>query len=235
MIEIENLHKQFGHHRVLRGINLTIAQGQFLTLFGPNGAGKTTLLKIIATLSRPTRGCVRLNGYELRSDWTEARRAIGMVSHQSLLYPDLTLYENLRFFAQLYALPDPDNRIRHLLDEVGLAHRAHDAVRTFSRGMIQRATIARALLHDPLILLLDEPFTGLDEGAAERFGALLAETARRGRTIIMTTHNLEQGLALGDHIAILAGGKIVHNAPREAHTMDEWRTLYRRYVGGAHA
>lgn len=235
MIEIENLHKQFGHHRVLRGVNLTIAEGEFLTLFGPNGAGKTTLLKIIATLSRPTRGHVRLNGYELRSDWTEARRAIGMVSHHSLLYPDLTLHENLHFFARLYAVPDSEQRIEQVLNQVGLAHRAHDPVRTFSRGMVQRATIARALLHDPLILLLDEPFTGLDEGAAQRFADLLAETARRGRTILMVTHNLEQGLALCDRVAILARGKIVHDAPRDALSLDEWRALYRQYVGGAHA
>lgn len=233
MIEIDGLYKAFGPRYALRGIDLTIAEGEFVTLFGPNGAGKTTLLKILATLTRPTRGAVRLQGHPLTGDWTEARRHLGLVSHQSFLYTDLSAEENLRFYARLFDVRNADARIQELLDAVGLRARARDLVRTYSRGMLQRLSIARALLHDPSILLLDEPYTGLDEAAADRFTKLLAETGRADRTVLMTTHNLEQGLALCDRAIVLDRGKIVYEARREERTLDEWRTVYREYVRGS--
>lgn len=233
MIEIESLYKAFGARYALRGIDLRIDEGEFVTLFGPNGAGKTTLLKLLATLSRPTRGEIRVQGHQLTGDWTEARRYIGLVSHQSFLYSDLTAEENLRFYASLFDVKDAALRIQTLLDAVGLQNRARDLVRTYSRGMLQRLAIARALIHDPIILLLDEPYTGLDQAAAERFTDLLAETGRAERTVIMTTHNLEQGLALCDRVLVMNQGSVVFAGARAERSLDEWRAVYRQYVGGA--
>lgn len=233
MIEIDSLYKTFGARYALRGIDLRIDEGEFVTLFGPNGAGKTTLLKLLATLSRPTRGEIRVQGHRLTGDWTEARRYIGLVSHQSFLYSDLTAEENLRFYASLFDVENVASRIDMLLGAVGLQNRARDVVRTYSRGMLQRLAIARALIHDPLILLLDEPYTGLDQAASERFTDLLAETGRAERTVIMTTHNLEQGLALCDRVLVMNRGEVVFTGARDERSLEEWRAVYREYVGGA--
>ena len=167
MIEVRGLVKSFGSKVALEGVDLDVAEGEFLTLVGPNGAGKTTLIRILATLTRPTEGSVRVAGYDLAGQGTGIRRRIGLASHQTLLYGDLSAEENLRFYGRMYEVPDLEERITALLQRVGLEHRRHDLVRTFSRGMQQRLSIARALLHDPAILLLDEPYTGLDQQAAE--------------------------------------------------------------------
>ncbi|MGQ9583817.1 MAG: heme ABC exporter ATP-binding protein CcmA [Anaerolineae bacterium] len=209
-IEVEGLHKAFGHHVVLRGVDLAVATGETLALVGPNGAGKTTLIRILATLSRPTRGRCRLVGLDLREDGAAVRRKVGLVSHQTLLYGDLSAEENLWFYARLYGLESPKARIAELLERVGLASRKTGLVRTFSRGMQQRLAIARAILHDPPILLLDEPDTGLDPHAAERLQEILEELALRGRTVLMTTHQLERGLRMASRVAILAGGRIAY-------------------------
>jgi heme exporter protein A len=231
MIEIRDLRKQFGPLRALRGISLDVADGEFLTLFGPNGAGKTTLLKILATLSKPTSGEVRVQGHLLTSSWTEVRRYIGFVGHHSFLYPELTAEENLRFFARLYQLTDGEQRARHLIERVALTARFHDPVRTYSRGMLQRLAIARALLHDPLILLLDEPHTGLDEASVERLHATLADISAQGRTILMTTHDLTRGLALAHRALIMQAGKVVFSAARSTLSEAEWRRIYLEHVG----
>ncbi|MCB0166513.1 MAG: heme ABC exporter ATP-binding protein CcmA, partial [Anaerolineae bacterium] len=173
MIQIQNLVKTFGHRVVLRGIDLTIADGDFVTLLGANGAGKTTLLHIVATLSKPTHGDVRINGYRLADSASELRRFIGLVSHRPLLYEDLTALQNLTFYARMYDLREADERIETVLRQVGLYERRGDPVRTYSRGMQQRLAIARAILHNPPILLLDEPDTGLDQHAADMLGQLL--------------------------------------------------------------
>ena len=167
MIEVRGLVKSFGGKVALDGVDLDVAEGEFLTLVGPNGAGKTTLIRVLATLTRPTEGSVRIAGYDLVGQGTEIRRRIGLASHQTLLYDDLSAEENLRFYGRMYEVPDLEERITALLQRVGLEHRRHDLVHTFSRGMQQRLSIARALLHDPAILLLDEPYTGLDQHAAE--------------------------------------------------------------------
>ena len=231
MIEIQKLVKTFGHRVVLRGIDLTIGDGDFVTLLGANGAGKTTLLHIVATLSKPTHGDVRINGYRLAESASELRRFIGLVSHKPLLYEDLTALQNLNFYARMYDLVDAEQRIETVLRQVGLFERRTDPVRTYSRGMQQRLAIARAILHNPPILLLDEPDTGLDQHAADMLGQLLRAVGIERRTILMTTHNLERGLSLGNRVVILAKGKIVYDVARQDIEVDQLRTQYYQHVG----
>ncbi len=215
MIEAKGVVKVFGLRPVLRGVDLAVGSGEFVSLFGPNGAGKTTFLRILATLSRPTGGSVSIGGYRLPKDSQPARGLIGLVSHQPLLYGDLSAGENLRFFARMYGIePDArEARIEEMLKAVNLHRRAGDLVRTFSRGMTQRLAIARAILHDPPVLLLDEPYTGLDQDSARGLDTVLREVALRGRAILMTTHDVERGLALAGRVAILSKGKIAYDEP----------------------
>jgi heme exporter protein A len=215
MIEIRGLTKIFGVNPVLRGVDLDVERGQFLALFGPNGSGKTTLLRILAALARPTSGTVRIGGWELPGEAGYVRAQLGVVGHLPLLYDTLTAEENLLFFARLYDLPPAGRRerVESVLRRVGLWRRARDVVRTYSRGMQQRLAIARAILHDPAVLLLDEPYTGLDRDAAALFDDLLREVAISGRTVVMTTHDLRRSQTLADRIAILSRGKIAFDAP----------------------
>ncbi len=215
MIEVRDLVKSFGGKMALEGVDLDVAEGEFLTLVGPNGAGKTTLIRILATLTRPTRGSVRVAGWDLTKQGNEVRRRIGLASHQTLLYGDLSAEENLRFYGRMYEAPDLEESITALLQRVDLDHRRHDLVRTFSRGMQQRLSLARALLHDPAILLLDEPYTGLDQHAADVLKEVLVSLGGRSRTVLMTTHNLARGLELCDRAAILVNGRIVHQAAKD--------------------
>jgi heme exporter protein A len=231
LIEIAGLRKAFGRQRVLKGIDLSIEAGSSVVMFGPNGAGKTTFLRILATISKPTSGRVRIAGVDIKDNPEGIRQHLGLVSHAPLLYDDLTAYENLRFYARLYGMQAPQARIRELLERVGLWHRRHDLVRTFSRGMVQRMAIARALLHNPPILLLDEPDTGLDPQAAEMMTGLLREIGGSERTIIMTTHHLERGLELADRVLMLVGGHIVFDQPAAEIAYDRLRPLYDHYVG----
>jgi heme exporter protein A len=208
-LESEDIRKTFGHFTALGGVTLRVKRGEFLTLFGRNGAGKTTFLKIAATLVRHTHGKLRIEGIDIRDEPENARRHIGFLSHNTYLYRDLTPVENLRFFARLYGVTDSDERIQSLLDRVGLRHRASDPVRAFSRGLHQRLGIARVMLHDPSVILLDEPYTGLDANAVEVLNQILDQAAGAGRTIILTTHDLEQGLRGATRAAIIDRGKIV--------------------------
>ncbi len=212
MIETRSLKKTFGLRPVLRGVDLAVAPGECLALMGPNGAGKTTLLRILATLSKPTAGLVRVAGLPLPAAAGEVRRRLGVVAHHPLLYADLTAHENLEFYARLYGLTDYDQRIAAVLEQVGLAARRHDLVRTFSRGMQQRLAIGRALLHNPQVMMFDEPYTGLDPHASEMLDEVLAAARWAGRTTLLTTHDLARALALADRVAILARGVIVFNA-----------------------
>ncbi len=212
MIQTRALKKSFGLRPVLRGVDLEVAPGECLALMGPNGAGKTTLLRILATLSKPTAGAVQVAGLPLPAAAGAVRRRLGVVAHPTLLYGDLTARENLEFYARLYGLPDAPPRIAAVLEQVGLAQRRHDLVRTFSRGMQQRLAIARALLHDPQVLLFDEPYTGLDPHAADMLDDVLREARRSGRTMLLTTHDLARALALADRVAILAHGVITFTA-----------------------
>ena len=241
MIEVRGLVKSFGSKVALEGVDLDVAEGEFLTLVGPNGAGKTTLVRILATLTRPTSGSVRMAGCDLGRRGSEVRRRIGLASHQTLLYGDLSAEENLRFYGRMYESPELEDRITALLQRVGLEHRRHDLVRTFSRGMQQRLSLARALLHDPAILLLDEPYTGLDQQAVEILREVLVSLApplspptlggmkggAKSRTVLMTTHNLERGLELCDRAAILVNGRIVHEADKSQLDVASFRETYR--------
>lgn len=209
MIEVQGLSKNYGLHPILRGVNLHVDAGEFVALVGANGAGKTTLLRIVATLLRHTSGEIKVGGWPLPSHADRVRRHIGLVSHQSLLYGDLSAAENLAFFVRLYQLDDEQERIAQALKKVGLLARQRDAVRTFSRGMLQRLTIARATLHEPDVLLLDEPYTGLDQDAVQLLDDLLWQERENGRTILMITHDLVHSLNLCHRVAILHRGKIV--------------------------
>jgi heme exporter protein A len=226
MIQIKGLIKNYGTNPVLRGVDLEIEQGQFLTLVGPNGAGKSTLLRIVATLLSPSAGKVTIGGWPLSTHADKVRRHIGLVSHQPLLYGDLTAAENLEFFARLYQLNDQEERVSEALKTVGLAARRRDPVRSFSRGMLQRLTLARATLHEPDVLLFDEPYTGLDQDAGHLLDDLLTGEAQKGRTILMITHDLTRGLNLCHRIAILSRGKIALQIKRDETTPAQFVEQY---------
>ncbi len=212
-VEVRGVERAFGHVRALRGVSFALRAGESLTVFGPNGAGKTTLLRVLAGLLRPQRGDVLLDGRPLeRSDAAHRRRA-GLIAHYSLLYDGLTAAENLAFYARLYALPDRDAAVRRALEGVGLEARADDLAGTFSRGMVQRLAIARALLHEPRIVLLDEPFSGLDQRAAATLRELLMRLRAERRTMVLVTHNLDEGLELATHVAIQVAGRFVECGP----------------------
>ncbi|HEY52515.1 MAG TPA: heme ABC exporter ATP-binding protein CcmA [Caldilineae bacterium] len=231
LIRIAGLRKAFGRHRVLRGIDIDIEAGSSVILLGPNGAGKTTMLRILATLSKATSGDVQIAGVSVNDNAEGIRRYLGMVSHSPLLYGDLSAEENLTFYARLYGVSENDGRRDDLLQRVGLHHRRKDLVRTYSRGMVQRLAIARALLHNPPILLLDEPDTGLDPQAAEMMTDLLREIGGSERTIVMTTHHLERGLELADRVLILSGGRLVFDERISGLSYGDLRPLYDQYVG----
>ena len=230
MIQIKGLVKNYGLNPVLRGVDLHVRQGEFVTLVGSNGAGKTTLLRIVATLQKPTSGEVKIGGWLLPTHSDRVRKHIGLVSHQALLYGDLTAAENLTFFAKLYRLDRPQERVDRALKEVGLAARQRDAVSTFSRGMVQRLTIARATLHEPDVLLLDEPYTGLDQDAARLLDDLLKREVANGRTILMITHDLTHGLNLCDRTVILSRGKIAVDIASDKVSPAEFLALYTEHT-----
>jgi len=209
-IAVRGIRVAFGATIVLRGIDLTVPWGARLALLGPNGAGKSSLLRILATLARPTAGTVRIAEQDALAAPLAVRRVIGVVAHQTYLYDELTARENLRFYGALYDLPALDARLADLLDRVGLTAQRNARTGSLSRGQQQRLTIARALLHDPPILLLDEPDTGLDLAA---FGLLEGLLRAEERTVLLTTHNLRQAARLCDRYAILSGGRIVASAP----------------------
>jgi heme exporter protein A len=188
---------------------MDIRRGEFVALFGRNGAGKTTFLKIAATLMRATRGQLQVEGIDIGESAEQARKKIGFLSHNTYIYRDLSPIENLRFFGKLYAVDDLEQRIPMLLDRVGLRRRANDAVRSFSRGLQQRIGIARVFLHNPSLILLDEPYTGLDANAVQTLDQLLDETIAQGSTVLLTTHDLEQGLRAATRAAIVDRGALV--------------------------
>lgn len=226
MIKIEGLTKNYGSNSVLRGVNLHLQAGEFVTLVGNNGAGKTTLLRIVATLLSPTAGHVSVGGWKLPQRAANVRQHLGMVSHQALLYGDLTAGENLAFFANLYQLDNAEERVERALKTVGLFARKRDAVASFSRGMVQRLTIARATLHEPDVLLLDEPYTGLDQEASQLLDDLLQGERENGRTILMITHDLMHGLNLCDRTVILNRGKIAHEIDSKSISPAEFLDIY---------
>jgi ABC-type multidrug transport system ATPase subunit len=223
------LERSFGHVRVLQGIALEVARGDVLVVAGPNGAGKTTLLRVLAGLVRPHAGEVRVLGRKLERSAPESRRPIGLVSHQSLLYDDLTLGENVTLAARLYGMPDPRAGALRTLQSVGLGERVSDRPRQLSRGLLQRAAIARALVHAPSVLLLDEPFTGLDAPAAEQLRRLLVERQQRGLGLLLVTHHLDEAWDIATRIAVLGRGRWLLEEQRRG-SLAEFVPRYRELV-----
>ena len=215
MISVHSLVKRFGLKTVLRDLDFDVQPGEFVALLGPNGAGKTTFLRILASLSRPTLGEVRVAGYRLPHHAAAVRARLGVVSHLPLLYGDLTAEENLRFYARLYALRGTEARVTEVLQLAGLEARRKDLVRTFSRGMAQRLAIARAVIHDPDVLLLDEPYTGLDQDASSMLDGVLRSVTAQGRTVVMTSHDLARAEDLASRFDILSRGRIAASTNRD--------------------
>ena len=230
-VEARGVTKRFGRSAALRGVDVDAPPGSRLAIFGPNGSGKTTLLRILAGLSSPTSGNVHVGGQTHAKGARRLRQRIGVVAHHTYLYDDLTAEENLVFYARMFGLADPERAAAEALERAGLFDRRRDRVRAFSRGMQQRAALARATLHDPDLLLLDEPDTGLDQDASQRIGDLLTSAERGPRTVIAATHNLALGLRLCDRFLILHRGRIVHEGNAAGMTDKAIEELYREATG----
>lgn len=228
MIEVKKLLKRFGLKTVLRGLDFHVEQGEFVVLLGPNGAGKTTFLRILASLSRPSMGQVTIAGHSLPAQAAEVRRTLGVVSHLPLLYGDLTAEENLRFYGRMYDLQNLDSRVTDVLRLIGLESRRRDLVRTFSRGMQQRLAIGRAVLHDPEVVLFDEPYTGLDQDASAMLDDVLRNVAARGRTVVMTSHDLARAEELGSRFDVLSRGMIAASITRQDLASSNLLTFYKQ-------
>lgn len=209
LISVNHVHKRYDRRPVLRGVDLDVAAGQVTALLGANGAGKTTLMRIISGLARPDRGEIALGGVKMSRSLHELRRYIGLVTHLPLLYDSLSGWENLAFFARMYDIGDEHQRIETVLRDVDLWSRRNDAVRTYSRGMIQRLAIGRAILHNPPVLLLDEPDTGLDPASAAMLHKLIRSLGASNRAILLTTHNLDRAVNWADTVCLLVNGRIV--------------------------
>lgn len=227
MITVKKLVKRFGLKTVLRGVDFDVQPGEFVALLGPNGAGKTTFLRILASLSRPSLGEVSVAGYRLPNEAAAVRARLGVVSHLPLLYGDLSAEENLRFYGRMYGIADLELRITEVLEMVGLDNRRRDLVRTFSRGMQQRLAIGRAVLHDPDVMLFDEPYTGLDQDASSMLDDVLKTVAAKGRTVVMTSHDLARAEELATRFDILSRGVITATATHKQLKRTNLLTFYK--------
>ncbi len=226
-IRLQNLTKVYGRFRALRGVNLEIAPGTFLALFGPNGAGKSTLLNMIAGLIQPSRGALFLDDINVTHGRDECLGSqVGVLSYDTYLYDELTVNENLQFYGKLYDIVDPSKKIEEMLVAVGMSSRSESRVYTLSHGMRQRVAIARALLHDPDILLLDEPYSGLDQDALVTLKAILTAY---NKTVILVTHDLDRGLELADRVVILNRGYVVFDTPKNGLTSDQIKCFYKEH------
>ena len=226
MIEVIGVDKQIGVKLILDDISFSVPRGQFVTVLGPNGAGKTTLLRIVATLMAPSSGRVHIAGDNISDDPVKTRTRLGVMSHNTFLYDKLTARENLAFYGRMYDVPGLDDRVEELLDQVGLTIFSNEMDQNFSRGMQQRLALARATIHRPDILLLDEPYTGLDQQAAALLTNVLSGTEDNNRTVMMITHNFEQGLALSDRLLILNRGRLASDLRSSDLDLDGLRQAY---------
>jgi len=227
-VEVQGLTKLFGNRHALRGIDLSVSRGECLVVFGPNGAGKTTLVKILSMLVKPSSGNVWLGGINIREKPAQIRRKISLVGHQTFLYHNLTVYENLKFYGKMYDVPNLEQRIKEVIAWVWLESRRYDRVGTLSRGLQQRASIARAVLHNPSILFLDEPEVGLDPQAVTAIRDILGNINAVGGAVVMTTHNLGQGLEFADSVVILNRGQIVYRASKQEINRESFPQVYDR-------
>ncbi len=229
MILLENVSKKYGNATVIKNVDLYVRKKEFVLILGPNGAGKSTLLKLMAGLTSPSPGTIRVDDRDISKDCEGVRGMIGVISHESYLYNDLTAWENLLFFGHIYGLSgnELEDRIEKLLDRVGLLHRSYDRVSTFSRGMKQRLSICRALIHNPSIVLLDEPYTGLDQRSAAMFEEVLLGLDSLDTTRVMISHDIERGLRLCDRVVILVEGRIVFEGTTcEIDDVEKFKQLY---------
>jgi heme exporter protein A len=230
-VEAEGLVRAFGGKRAVDGVSLTLGSGDCLALFGPNGAGKTTLLRLLGGLLKPTKGTTKLHGVPLPGP-AETRRLVGLISHHSMLYPALTVRENVRFAAECQGVEEADTATSDVLRRLRVLDRENQPVRFLSRGLQQRVSIARALVHGPQLVLLDEPYTGLDEVGALAFTDALRELKAAGATLVLVTHNLVEGIALATRAVIMRGGRFVHDerTPEGGFDLPEFQARYRALV-----
>jgi heme exporter protein A len=227
-IRLTGVNRRFGAaSRALADLSLEIAWNERVAILGPNGAGKTSILRILATLARPTAGEVIVGGLRLPDQAAAVRRYVGFVAHQTLLYDDLTVRENLAFYGKLYGVPNLPDRIRQVLPPLGIEHRADDRVRALSRGLQQRAALARAILHDPPILLLDEPETGLDVAGADILDYLMVDAAGRRRTVLLTSHDIGRALSLVDRVVVIVRGRVALDRPPGSGLRDRIESIIR--------
>lgn len=231
LLEARGVAKRFGFREILQDIDLMLENGSICAVFGPNGAGKSTLLKIMALLTRPSAGRLLWEGRPVGQDGAGYRSVLGMVGHGTYLYDNLNAEENLLFYGRLYRVPDPRRRAAEMLDRVGLAFASQDPVGAFSRGMKQRLTIARALLHRPRVLLMDEPFTGLDQAGRGLLLELLREFRHGGGACLLISHDFAETLDVADRFVILAGGRIVSRGETGKTGPDRFARLYEETVG----
>lgn len=231
MLELRGLGKKFGSKSILKNLNLKVPPGQICVLLGPNGAGKSTLLRILCTISRPSKGDALVGKRSIVEEPVDVRKSIGVVLHEMMLYEDLTAAENLYFFAHLHGLKDVHRRVDEMLKRVNLFHRRDDRVGEFSRGMKQRVSVARALIGDPKVLLLDEPFTGLDVKSKDQVSAMLSKAASNGVTIMMTGHDAETAHDLAHRLLVLIDGRLQYDELRTSVSKSEFVQKYRELVG----
>lgn len=232
-IKLQNVKKSYGNFNALTDISFDLFRGDFLSIFGPNGAGKSTLLKILSAQTRHTKGKVLFDNVELNNKPNDFRKSFGVISHLPFLYENLSAEENLKFYGKIYSVKDIYKRVDELLKKVELINRKKDLVRNYSRGMLQRLSIARALVHNPDIILLDEPYTGLDQHASYILTNILKEQFEDKKTIIMVTHNLSRGYDLASKILIMKQGKIAFMEDKINIPEYEFEDIYLATVSGS--
>ena len=229
-IEIQGLNKKFGRISILHNLNLKVEWGQVLTILGPNGSGKTTLIKILSTLSQADSGRILISGRNVMKDGKNIRRILGVVSHNNFLYDSLSVHENLRFYGRIFNLSQLEYRIKEVTTLMGVSQQLDQRVGTLSHGTRKRIDIARAILHKPSIILMDEPESGLDQEALTMLENIMSETADPLRTIIKTTHNLERGLIVGHQVAILSEGKVTYHNSINKTDISEIKDTYLKHT-----
>lgn len=231
LISLKQAVKRYGYMQALKKVDLDIYSGTSVTIFGPNGAGKSTLLKVLSMQSRLSSGELLYNGTPYKKISDDFRHKFGVISHQLYLYSGLSAYENLKFYGSLYGIANPEKKGEELLKQLGLYKRKDDLLRTFSRGMLQRVSIARALIHNPEIIFLDEPYTGLDSYASQKLSTIIKQQIEENKTVIMVTHDIETGFFQADNLLIMDKGKIVYNKQKSSISIDDFRKEYMSVLG----
>jgi heme exporter protein A len=230
LIKLEKVTKKYSHIEALKELSFSLKKGEFLSIFGANGAGKSTLLKILSAQTKATKGSIFFNGTNIKDLPNDFRQNFGIISHQPFLYENLSAFENLNFYAKLYSVENIEEVVKNILKKVELFKRKDDLVRGYSRGMLQRLSIARALIHNPEIILLDEPYTGLDQHASYLLSNILQEQFENNKTIIMVTHNLQRGYQLSSKIAIMKKGEFVFFDDKEKILEEKLEETYLKLV-----